>query len=94
MSHPSIPQQGVTLTHARLMACSDAVSEIDALARMLPAQVTPDATGEHLIIRGIAARMLTLASVLLAGLNEEESEVPTATLERRVLTHPDNQRWV
>lgn len=64
---------GVTLSHARQLACLQAAWELDALARILPGQVPneADCNGPHFVVRGIAGRMLRLSKVLMDGLGDD-----------------------
>ena len=57
----------------RLRMCLQAVWEIDALARALPTLVpgSDDDSSQHLVARGVAARMLRLSSCLMSGLDDE-----------------------
>lgn len=75
--------QSVTLSHARQMACLEAVWELDALARVLPDLVPRDGDGVYLSVRGIAGRLTVLANALMAGL--DDGVVSDADLERRIL---------
>ena len=57
----------------RLRMCLQAVWEIDALARALPTLVpgSDDDSSQHLVVRGVAARILRLSSYLMSGLDDE-----------------------
>ena len=47
----------------------DAAWELDALARVLPDQVSRTSDGEHLVVRGICGRFLRLSSVIQSALD-------------------------
>lgn len=75
-----------TLSKARARACFEAACEVEALAVAVPDYV-PRMDGlfnESLVVRGMAARLVELANVLLAGLGDDA--VATQELEKRV-TH-------
>ena len=77
---------GVTLSERRMMACLEAAWEIDALARILPDQI-PDieeCRSAHLVVRGIAGRLLRLTSLLMSGIGEGGDDGDIEVLERIV----------
>ena len=66
--------ESVTLSKARHWVCLEAVWELDALALLLPKVTSngdPEATQAALVVRGVAARIKELSSVLMAGLHDE-----------------------
>lgn len=74
----------VTLSKSRHDICMEAVIELDALCRLLPDLVhVEDDHVPHMVVRGIAGRMLRLANVLMAGIDDRQVDV--ADLRRRVL---------
>ncbi|WP_424191832.1 hypothetical protein ACMYR3_10105 [Ampullimonas aquatilis] len=76
---------GVVLSDARLTACLQAAWELASLARQLPIIVPPqDDNDHHFAVRGIAARIDQLASILISGLHEDEELVPTKNLNRNL----------
>ena len=73
---PATPKT-TTITENRLHLCLEAAWELDALARCLPGLVlnVEDTKMSYLAVRGIAGRLLRLASVLMSGLDDDsESE--------------------
>ena len=58
----------------RRAVCLDATYEIEALAVLLPGLVTREVSGEYLVIRGIAARLVHLSGVVMSGLNDDAAE--------------------
>lgn len=72
------------LSKSRHDICMEAVIELDALCRILPDLVHVEGDHEpHMVVRGIAGRMLRLANVLIAGIDDRGVDV--ADLRRRVL---------
>lgn len=66
--------EGLHLSDAHLSVCLEAVYELDALARLLPAQINcdgDDLMNARLVVRGIAGRILRLTSVLISGLDDD-----------------------
>ena len=59
---------------ARRAVCLDATYEIEVLAALLPGLVPRDAEGTHLVVRGIAARLVHLSGVVMSGLNDEAAD--------------------
>lgn len=81
----------VILGMERHRVCLEVAWELEALAYVLPAATTnctPESLQAGFVVRGIASRFLTLASVLLAALNDDSEE--TADLKRRVLVTQDD----
>lgn len=75
--------KAVTLSELRHLVCMEAAREIDALCRTLPGLVHVEDDHElHLVVRGIAARILRLSNTLGAGLFDEA--VSVEELSRRV----------
>lgn len=68
---------------ARRDVMLEAAWELDALAMALPGLVAFTDSQEHLVVRGIAARISTLANAVMAGLHD--GGVPTRDIERDVL---------
>lgn len=86
MNAATTESTGVTLSERRMMVCLDAAWEIDALVRILPDQV-PDideCRGAHLVVRGIAGRLLRLTSLLMSGIGEGGDDGDIEALERIV----------
>lgn len=80
----------VVLSRARQLACLEATWELSALARQLPCLTPLDGVSQqHLVIRGIAARMESLANIVMSGIDEPEEDVPTERL-RRMLFIPES----
>lgn len=52
----------------------DAICEIEVLAGALPGLVPRDAEGKHLAVRGIAARLVHLSGVIMAGLGDDAAD--------------------
>jgi hypothetical protein len=75
---------GVTLSERSMIACLEAVWEIDALARILPGQVPniDECRGAHHVVRGIAGRLLRLTSLLMSGIGEGGDDSDSEALER------------
>lgn len=89
MSLTTAENGSVTLSKARHDVCMEAVWELEALAYVLP-QITsnsdPAALNSGFVVRGIAGRYVTLASVLLAALFDDAET--TIELARRVHVEP------
>ena len=74
MSLTTHQDDSITLSLERKMLCLEAAWELSALAKALP-PLNPycgcdETTCAHLVIRGIAARMASLAGVLNDGLGD------------------------
>jgi len=67
------PDQGcICLSDARHRACLEAAWEIEALARLLPRVLGQGAdTDMALQMRGLGARLASLAGVVMSGLDDE-----------------------
>ncbi|MDD3936862.1 hypothetical protein [Rhodoferax sp.] len=85
MSLTTSEDGAVNLSKARHMVCLEAAWELEALAYLLPGLVpnVDEARGSYHAVRGIAGRLLNLANVLMAALNDDG--VTTPELESRVL---------
>nr|WP_315243359.1 hypothetical protein [uncultured Albidiferax sp.] len=61
---------------ARRALCMDATYEIEALAAALPGLVPKelDIDGVHFVVRGIAARLVHLSGVVMAGLGDDAAD--------------------
>ncbi|MBC7617877.1 MAG: hypothetical protein H7293_02605 [Candidatus Saccharibacteria bacterium] len=59
---------------ARRAVCMDATYEIEALAAALPGLVPKEVEGAYLVVRGIAARLVHLSGVVMAGLGDDAAE--------------------
>jgi hypothetical protein len=84
------PDDSITLSLERKIICLQAAWELDALAKALP-PLNPycgcdETTCAHLVIRGIAARMASLAGVLNDGLGD--NHVLDQTLQAVVMVTP------
>lgn len=63
-----------TLSKDRLALCLDATYELEALAYVLPSVTTNgdlEATASGLVVRGLAARFVALANVLMAAVGDD-----------------------
>jgi hypothetical protein len=67
---------------ARRAVCLDAAYELEALALALPGLVPKEVDGVHFVVRGIAARLVQLSGVVMAGLGDEAES--TASLRGKV----------
>lgn len=65
--------EGLVMDEARRLVCLEAAWEIDALARLLPSIVPriDDTMEEFLQVRGIAARLRSISSVLMGACGDE-----------------------
>lgn len=91
MSLTTTENGAVTLGKDRHGVCLQVAYELEALAYVLPAvttNCTPESLQSGFVVRGIASRFLTLASVLLSALDDKGEETPA--LKRRVLVIQDD----
>lgn len=78
---------GVVLSGERLTICMGAATELSVLAHQLPDFVPlgdEGGDGHHYIVRGIAARIVQLNSIIIDCLIESEEMVSNACLNRRL----------
>ncbi|MCW5643098.1 MAG: hypothetical protein KIT63_13450 [Rhodoferax sp.] len=71
------------IDETRRMVMLQATWELTALAGTLPDVVAFTDSQEHLVVRGIAARVRDLAEAVMAGLGD--GGVPTRDIERKVM---------
>lgn len=64
---------GLNISDERFDLLTDAVHELDKLARIVPDLVPLDEGQAYYAVRGICGRMLRLTSVLMTGLNEGDA---------------------
>lgn len=89
MSLTTADNGAVTLSKARHGVCMEVAWELEALAYVLPSVTTnadPEALQSGFVVRGIASRYVTLASILLAALFDDAET--TENLTCRVLVRP------
>lgn len=71
------PDIGPVMDEGRITVCLEAAWEIDALARLLPSLLTrdDDNLAEFLQVRGIAARLRSIATVLMSACSDEQEAI-------------------
>lgn len=90
MSLTTHKDHSITMSYERQMVCLQAVWELAALGKALP-PLNPfcgcdETTSAHLVIRAIAARIVSLADVLNSGLDDRT--VQTTALDDIVMVMP------
>ena len=61
----------ITLSKNRQLVALEAAHEIQALCQTLRGAVTPNENQEHLVVRGLTARVNDLACALMSALSDE-----------------------
>lgn len=81
------PDDGPVMDQGRITVCLEAAWEIDALARLLPSLLTrdDDALAEFLQVRGVAARLRSISTVLMSACGDEQEA--TESLRQRLGLH-------
>lgn len=78
---------GPVMDQGRTTVCLEAAWEIDALARLLPSLITrdDDALAEFLQVRGVAARLRSISTVLMSACGDEQET--TESLRKKLGLH-------
>jgi len=81
------PGDGPVMDEGRITVCLEAAWEIDALARLLPSLLTrdDDDLAEFLQVRGVAARLRSISTVLMSACADEQET--TESLRQRLGLH-------
>jgi len=81
------PDDGPAMDKARRLVCLEAAWEIDALARLLPSIVPriDDTLEEFLQVRGIAARLRSISTVLMSACSDDQEA--TENLRKKLGLH-------